>query len=66
MAGEKGWGRCGIGPIRELPDNIAQLRLLFADKSVRGSGLGRWLTDDSVQYCREAGFKGVALDGSWT
>jgi GNAT superfamily N-acetyltransferase len=49
--------------ICEVPDNIAQLRLLFADKSVRGAGLGRWLTEDSVQYCREAGFKKVFL---WT
>jgi len=49
--------------ICELPDDVAQLRLLFADKSVRGSGLGRWLTEDSVRYCREAGFKEVFL---WT
>ena len=49
--------------ICELPDNVAQLRLLFADKSVRGSGLGRWLTEDSVRYSREAGFKKVFL---WT
>jgi GNAT superfamily N-acetyltransferase len=49
--------------ICELPNDVAQLRLLFADKSVRGSGLGRWLTEDSVQYCREAGFKKVFL---WT
>ena len=49
--------------ICELLDNVAQLRLLFADKSVRGSGLGRWLTEDSVRYCREAGFKRVFL---WT
>jgi GNAT superfamily N-acetyltransferase len=49
--------------ICELPDDIAQLRLLFADKSVRGSGLGRWLVEDSVQYCHEAGFQKVFL---WT
>jgi len=49
--------------ICELPENVAQLRLLFADKSVRGTGLGRWLTEDSVRYCREAGFKKVFL---WT
>ena len=49
--------------ICELPDNIAQLRLLFADKRVRGAGLGRWLVEDSVLYCREAGFKKVIL---WT
>jgi GNAT superfamily N-acetyltransferase len=56
-------GVIGSVLICELPDNIAQLRLLFADKSVRGSGLGRWLTEDSIQYCREAGFKRVVL---WT
>jgi GNAT superfamily N-acetyltransferase len=49
--------------ICDLSDNVAQLRLLFADKSVRGSGLGKWLVEDSVQYCREAGFKNVFL---WT
>src|SRR6201987_4779018 len=49
--------------ICELPDDVAQLRLLFADRSVRGSGLGRWLTEDSVRYCREAEFKKVFL---WT
>src|ERR1700756_4661199 len=49
--------------ICELPDDIAQLRLLFADSSVRGSGLGKWLVVDSVQYCREAGFKKGVL---WT
>jgi GNAT superfamily N-acetyltransferase len=49
--------------ICELPDDVAQLRLLFADKSVRGSGLGRWLVEDSVQYCCDTGFKKVFL---WT
>jgi GNAT superfamily N-acetyltransferase len=49
--------------ICDLPDDVAQLRLLFADKSVRGSGLGKWLVEDSVQYCRETGFKKVFL---WT
>jgi GNAT superfamily N-acetyltransferase len=49
--------------ICELPDDVAQLRLLFADRSVRGSGLGRWLTEDSVRYCHEAGFNRVFL---WT
>jgi GNAT superfamily N-acetyltransferase len=60
---KKGGAVVGSVFICELPDDIAQLRLLFADKSVRGSGLGRWLTEDSVQYCREAGFKKVIL---WT
>jgi GNAT superfamily N-acetyltransferase len=49
--------------ICELPGDVAQLRLLFVDASVRGLGLGRWLVEEAVQYCREAGFKSICL---WT
>jgi GNAT superfamily N-acetyltransferase len=49
--------------IVERPENQAQLRLLFADDSVRGVGLGRWLVEESVRYSREAGFELVYL---WT
>src|ERR1700694_1056430 len=33
--------------IIERPNNEAQLRLLFVDRSMRGIGLGRWLTEES-------------------
>jgi GNAT superfamily N-acetyltransferase len=49
--------------IFEQPDDLAQLRLLFVDKSVRGCGLGRWLVEESVRYCISAGFRMVYL---WT
>ncbi|MDE2148344.1 MAG: GNAT family N-acetyltransferase [Gammaproteobacteria bacterium] len=49
--------------ICECPDNTAQLRLLYADASVRGLGLGRWLVEAVVDYCRHAGFSSVFL---WT
>jgi GNAT superfamily N-acetyltransferase len=49
--------------IFEQPANQAQLRLLFVDSSVRGCGLGRWLVEESVSYCRVAGFRTVFL---WT
>ena len=49
--------------IIERPDNQAQIRLLFVDKGVRRIGLGRWLVQESVRYCREAGFDSVFL---WT
>lgn len=45
------------------PGNEAQLRLLFVDASVRGCGLGRWLVEEAVRYCRTAGFRAVFL---WT
>ena len=49
--------------ICECPGDVAQLRLLFVDESVRGLGLGRWLVEEAVAYCRQAGFKSVFL---WT
>ncbi len=49
--------------IVERPQNQAQLRLLFADYSVRGVGLGRWLVEESVRYSRETGFDLIYL---WT
>jgi GNAT superfamily N-acetyltransferase len=49
--------------IIERPHNEAQLRLLFVDRQVRGIGLGRWLVEESVRCCRNAGFGSVYL---WT
>jgi GNAT superfamily N-acetyltransferase len=49
--------------IIERPNNQAQLRLLFVDHSLRGLGLGRWLVEESIRYCKSAGFNVVYL---WT
>jgi len=49
--------------IVERPADRAQLRLLFVDQGIRGQGLGRWLVEESIRYCREAGFSIVYL---WT
>jgi GNAT superfamily N-acetyltransferase len=49
--------------IVERPNNQAQLRLLFVDLTVRGIGLGRWLVEESIGYCRAGGFDLVYL---WT
>ncbi|MDB5987204.1 MAG: N-acetyltransferase [Nevskia sp.] len=49
--------------IIETPGGRAQLRILFVDDSARGLGLGRWLVEDAVRYCRAAGFAAVFL---WT
>jgi GNAT superfamily N-acetyltransferase len=49
--------------IVERPENQAQLRLLFVDRSARGVGLGRWLVEESIHHCRAAGFDVVYL---WT
>jgi GNAT superfamily N-acetyltransferase len=49
--------------IVERPNNQAQLRLLFVDRAVRGVGLGRWLVEESIRYCKAEGFNVVYL---WT
>jgi GNAT superfamily N-acetyltransferase len=49
--------------IVERPNNQAQLRLLFVDRTVRNIGLGRWLVEESIRYCRASGFNLVYL---WT
>jgi GNAT superfamily N-acetyltransferase len=49
--------------IIERPNNQAQLRLLFVDRSMRGLGLGRWLVEESILYCKIQGFSLVYL---WT
>jgi GNAT superfamily N-acetyltransferase len=49
--------------ICEREGNAAQLRLLFVDHAVRGHGLGRWLVEAAVDYCRDAGFARLYL---WT
>jgi GNAT superfamily N-acetyltransferase len=49
--------------IVERPDNQAQLRLLFVDRLLRGVGLGRWLVEESISYCRACEFDLVYL---WT
>ena len=60
---KKGESVVGSILIVERPDNEAQLRLLFVDRSVRGIGLGRWLVEESIRYCRSTGFNLIYL---WT
>ncbi|MBV9491828.1 MAG: GNAT family N-acetyltransferase [Verrucomicrobia bacterium] len=49
--------------IVELPDDLAQLRLLFVHARLRGLGMGRWLVESAVRYVRRTGFRSVFL---WT
>jgi N-acetylglutamate synthase-like GNAT family acetyltransferase len=44
-------------------DGLAQLRWFLVRPDTRGSGLGRRLVDDSLAFCRAAGYRSVCL---WT
>lgn len=47
----------------DIGDGVAQLRLMYADPSVRGQGVGRGLIDRCVAFARDAGYREIML---WT
>ena len=49
--------------INGLSDETAQLRWFLVNPDARGRGLGHQLIDGAIAFCREHGFKKVAL---WT
>jgi N-acetylglutamate synthase-like GNAT family acetyltransferase len=53
----------GSVAIVKFSDRAAQLRWLLVDPSVRGQGLGRWLVEEALEFCRIAGYFSVFL---WT
>jgi GNAT superfamily N-acetyltransferase len=47
----------------EAEPEVAQLRWFLVDPAMRGHGLGRRLFEESVQFCRDAGYTRIIL---WT
>ncbi len=53
----------GSVAVVKFSDIEGQLRWLLLDPSVRGQGLGRWLVEEALEFCRTAGYFSVFL---WT
>lgn len=60
---EKGGRLVGIIAIIKRSEEVAQLRWFLIDPEFRGKGLGRFLLQQSLDFCRHYGYQRVFL---WT
>ncbi|MGN7293429.1 bifunctional helix-turn-helix transcriptional regulator/GNAT family N-acetyltransferase [Rhizobium sp. SAFR-030] len=61
--GERGGQRIGSIFIANGGNDIAKLRLLYVDPAARGTGLGKRLVAEAVDFARQAGYRQISL---WT
>jgi putative acetyltransferase len=55
-------GGCGIYPTMNLPNGTCELVKLYLDSSARGTGLGKKLLLQSMQWAKENGYQQVYLE----
>lgn len=55
-------GGCGIFPTENLPDGTCELVKLYLNASARGTGLGKKLMVQSMQWAKEKGYSQVYLE----
>lgn len=53
----------GSVAIVKREDKEAQLRWLLLNPRIRGQGIGSWLVDDALKFCRDMGYESIVL---WT
>ena len=53
----------GTVAIVEVSEVVAQLRWLLVHPDLRGLGLGRYLVEEALKFCRDRGYRSVFL---WT
>lgn len=59
---EKIVGGCGIFPTENLPHGTCELVKLYLAKEARGSGLGKQLMEQSMNWAKENGYTHVYLE----
>jgi len=58
---EKGPTMVGSIAIVEVSDEVAQLRWFLLHPSLRGQGIGRFLMDEAMKFCREQNYSRIFL-----
>ncbi len=53
----------GSVAIVKRTEEEAQLRWLLLEPEIRGQGIGSWLVDDALKFCRDMGYESIVL---WT
>jgi putative acetyltransferase len=55
-------GGCGIYPTANLPDGTCELVKLYVHKSARGTGTGKKLMEQSLEWAKNNGYSQVYLE----
>ena len=55
-------GGCGIFPTANLPDGTCELVKLYVHKSARGTGTGKKLMEQSLEWAKKNGYSQVYLE----
>jgi putative acetyltransferase len=55
-------GGCGIYPTANLPDGTCELVKLYVHKSARGTGTGKKLMEQSLEWAKKNGYSQVYLE----
>jgi putative acetyltransferase len=55
-------GGCGIFPTANLPDGTCELVKLYVHKSARGTGTGKKLMEQSLEWAKNNGYSQVYLE----
>lgn len=61
----RGGQPAGCVALRDLGDNVAEMKRMFVPSAFRGLGVGRALADRVIADARQAGYRRMRLDTSW-
>jgi putative acetyltransferase len=52
----------GVIAVKQLADNVCEMKRLWVDDAAKGHGLGRVLAQTAIEFARDAGYAEMRLD----